>query len=126
MFVKGFVCRYWRYILTLICGCAVITTGTACGRTSGAITSTPKNDSPPPPGATLYVSPTGSDSNPGTQAQPFRTIQKAADVVNPGSTMIVDDGVYTYSGSNQCGKTIVCLTHGSAPDQLVTFKSRNK
>src|SRR5215467_2514289 len=126
MFVKRFFCRYWRYIFTLICGCAVITTGPACGRTSGAITVTPKSDSPPPSGATLYVSPTGSDSNPGTQDQPFRTIQRAADVVNPGNTVIVEDGVYTYSGSNQCSKTIVCLTRGGAPGQLVTFKSRNK
>src|SRR5262245_2788233 len=126
MFVKGFFCRYRRYILTLICGCAVIATGQACGRTSGANTVTTKIDSPPPPGATFYVSPTGSDSNPGTQAQPFRNIQRAADVVNPGNTVIVEDGVYTYSGSNQCGKTIVCLTRGGAPGQLVTFKSRNK
>src|SRR5262245_66044614 len=50
----------------------------------------------------------------------------AADVVNPGNTVIVEDGVYTYSGSNQCSKTIVCLTRGGAPGQLVTFKSRNK
>jgi hypothetical protein len=126
MFVKRFFCGYWRYILTLICGCAVITTGPACGRTSGDITFTTKSDSPPPSGATFYVSPTGSDSNPGTQAQPFRNIQRAADVVNPGNTVIVEDGVYTYSGSNECVKTIVCLTRGGAPGQLVTFKSRNK
>ena len=31
--------------------------------------------------ATYYVSPTGSDSNPGTLAQPFQTIAKARDVV---------------------------------------------
>ena len=124
MFVKRFFCRYWRYILTLICGCAVITTGPACGRTSGDITFTPKNDSPPPPGATFYVSPAGSDSNPGTEAQPFRTIQRAANVVSPGNTVIVEDGV--YSGSNQCSNAVVCLTRGGSAGQLVTFKSRNK
>src|SRR5215475_6063461 len=126
MCVKRFFCRYWRYILTLIYGCAVITTWSACGRTSGGLRSTPKSDSSPHSGATLYVSPTGSYSNPGTQDQPFRTIQRAADVVNPGNTVIVEDGVYTYSGSNQCIKTIVCLTRGGGPGQLVTFKSRNK
>src|SRR5215510_15234163 len=126
MFVKRFFWRYWRYILTLICGCAVIATGPACGRTSGDIAHTTKNDPPPPPGATFYVSPTGSDSNPGTQDQPFRTIQKAADVVNPGYTVIVEDGVYTSSGPNQCSKTVVCLTRGGGAGQLVTFKSRNK
>src|SRR6266545_1020611 len=40
MFVKGFFTRYWRYLLALICGCAVITTGPACttrgGRDGGA------------------------------------------------------------------------------------------
>jgi Purple acid Phosphatase, N-terminal domain len=30
MFVKGFFSRYWRYLLAIICGCAVITTGPAC------------------------------------------------------------------------------------------------
>src|SRR5215475_7812619 len=40
MFVKGFFTRYWRYLLALICGCVVITTGPACatrgGRSGGA------------------------------------------------------------------------------------------
>jgi hypothetical protein len=72
------------------------------------------------------VSPTGSDSNPGTQAQPFRTIQKAANTVNPGDTVIVENGVYTYSGSNPCGRTVVCLTRGGVSGRLVTFRSRNK
>ncbi|MBO0857528.1 MAG: right-handed parallel beta-helix repeat-containing protein [Chloracidobacterium sp.] len=94
--------------------------------TSGDLTFTTNSGAPPPTGDTFYVSPTGSDSNPGTETQPFLTIQRAADVVNPGNTVIVEDGVYTYSGSNQCDKTIVCLTRGGAPGQLVTFKSRNK
>src|SRR5262245_21251906 len=39
MLVKRFFCYYWRYLLALICGCAVITTGPACvqnGRKGGA------------------------------------------------------------------------------------------
>ena len=38
MFVKGLFTRYWRYLLTFICGFAVITTGPACvtgGRNGG-------------------------------------------------------------------------------------------
>ena len=81
---------------------------------------------PPWSGPTLYVSPAGSDSNPGTQDQPFRTIQKAANTVNPGNTVIVENGVYTYSGSNPCGRTVVCLTRGGESGRLVTFRSRNK
>ena len=33
-------------------------------------------------GATFYVAPAGSDSNPGTKTAPFRNIQKAADVAS--------------------------------------------
>jgi hypothetical protein len=34
------------------------------------------------------------DINPGTKAQPFRTIQKAADVMGPGDTCIIRGGTY--------------------------------
>jgi len=83
---------------------------------------------PPQHGARAYhVSPTGSDSNPGSEARPFRTIQKAADSVKPGDTVLVDDGAYTYSGPNDChGKVIVCVLRGGAPDNWVVFRSKNK
>jgi len=41
-------------------------------------------------GATYYVSPSGSDSNPGTIGQPFFTLNKAWSVVSAG------DIVYGY------------------------------
>jgi len=42
-----------------------------------------------------YVSVNGNDANDGTtQAEPFRTIQKAADVVQAGQTVIVMPGTY--------------------------------
>src|SRR5947209_12144441 len=51
---------------------------------------------PPQAGGTTYtVSPAGADTNPGTAGLPFLTIQHAADVVAPGDTVIVEDGVYT-------------------------------
>jgi uncharacterized repeat protein (TIGR01451 family) len=76
--------------------------------------------------AAYYVSPTGLDTNPGTESQPFRTIQKAASVVNASNTVIVEDGIYT--GSNSCAGTVavVCLSRGGAAGQLITFKARNK
>src|SRR5258708_39690006 len=46
-------------------------------------------------GATFYVSTQGSDSNPGTSAQPFRTITRAYSLAGPGVTIIVMPGVYT-------------------------------
>jgi hypothetical protein len=78
-------------------------------------------------GRAYHVSPTGSDSNPGSEARPFRTIQKAADGVKPGDTVLVDDGVYAYSGPNDChGKVVVCVSRGGAPDNWVVFRSKNK
>ena len=45
-------------------------------------------------GATYYVSTTGSDSNPGTFAAPWLTIQHAADIATAGATVNVMGGVY--------------------------------
>jgi len=51
-------------------------------------------------GADLYVSTQGSDSNPGTSAQPFRTITRAYNLATAGTTIIVLPGVYTDYTSN--------------------------
>ena len=45
-------------------------------------------------GKDYHVAPTGSDSAVGTRARPFRTIQKAADVMGPGDTCIIRGGTY--------------------------------
>src|SRR5438034_10559155 len=57
-------------------------------------------------GFTYYVAPTGSDSNPGTSAAPWRTIQKAANTLNGGDTVIVNAGTYN--------ERVQVLTPGSA------------
>ncbi|MES2016975.1 MAG: DUF1565 domain-containing protein [Pseudomonadota bacterium] len=44
--------------------------------------------------ADLFVSSTGSDTNPGTQALPFRTIARAASAATPGVTIRVQPGTY--------------------------------
>lgn len=46
-------------------------------------------------GTDVYVSTTGSDSNPGTSAQPFRTIAKGSSVATAGTTVHVAPGTYT-------------------------------
>lgn len=43
----------------------------------------------------LYVAPSGSDSNPGTRAEPFKTLLRAAQAVTPGTTVHVAPGIYT-------------------------------
>src|SRR5260221_227262 len=46
----------------------------------------------------LYVAPTGSDSNPGTQAAPFLTLQYAFNQMMPGCTLNVAAGTYNVGG----------------------------
>ena len=70
-----------------------------------------------------YVAPTGNDGNPGTAAAPFRTIQKAADLVNPGDVVIVEDGIYTDTDGNG---SVVAVDRGGTAGALVTFRARNK
>jgi len=43
---------------------------------------------------TYYVAPTGSDSNAGTLASPWRTIQKAANTLQAGDTVYIRGGTY--------------------------------
>jgi parallel beta-helix repeat protein len=54
--------------------------------------------------ATLYVSPSGSDTNPCTQASHCREIRKALTLVGPGDTIEVADGQYKgFDVDNQDG-----------------------
>src|SRR3712207_5734392 len=48
----------------------------------------------PGAGGVYYVSPDGSDAAAGTQAAPFRTIQRAASLVDEGYTVVVRAGRY--------------------------------
>jgi hypothetical protein len=53
----------------------------------------------PPPlkpstGRAFFVSPKGSDRNPGSLARPFRTIQRALDRARPGQRVVVRAGLY--------------------------------
>ena len=45
-------------------------------------------------GATFYVAPGGSDANPGTQAAPWATIQKAENTLTAGQKALVRAGTY--------------------------------
>jgi hypothetical protein len=65
--------------------------------------------------SSFYVSTTGSDSNPGTQASPWRTIQHAADTVRAGSAVNVRAGIYE--------ELVSINVSGSASDGFITFRS---
>ncbi len=91
---------------------------------SVSVTSSP-NCAPTGKGVCYYVSPTGSDSNSGTSAAPFRTIQRAADVVNPGDAVIVGDGIYSNSATSAVGRALISVTRGGASGSPVKFQAQN-
>ena len=72
-------------------------------------------------GSTYYVSPTGNDSNPGSEALPFRTVGRAAALVQPGSTVYIKAGTYreqvTASASGATNNYITFRNYGS--DQVI-------
>jgi len=72
--------------------------------------------------ATCYVSPTGADTNPGTKAKPFRSIQAAADVVKAGDTCTIRGGVYregvALTKPGRAGKPIRFVAE---PGEVVTL-----
>ncbi len=70
--------------------------------------------------ACRYVAVTGNDANAGTQTAPWRTIQHAADVMNAGDTVIVNDGVYT-GGAN----VVTIMRSGTAAAWMV-FRAANR
>jgi len=56
-----------------------------------------------------------SDSNPGTQEQPFLTIGKAAEVLQPGERVVIHSGIYRES--------VRPLRGGSGPDKLISYEA---
>src|SRR5215472_10962291 len=63
----------------------------------------------------FYVATTGNDSNAGTQASPWRTVQHAADTALAGSTVNVRGGVYE--------ELVNINRSGNASDGFITFRS---
>jgi len=55
--------------------------------------------------ATFYVAATGDDAHHGSDASPFRTIQRAADLAQPGDTIVVHEGIYRERVSPPRGGT---------------------
>jgi hypothetical protein len=67
----------------------VLVFGAACVLPLGAVR--------PSDAATFYVATSGSDSQPGTAAQPFRTLRRGASSLRAGDTLIVQAGTYAES-----------------------------
>lgn len=67
--------------------------GGACRGPGVVSIGTTETDAGPP--MTIYLSPTGSDDNAGTTPdKPWRTFRKALPVLEPGWTLILEDGTY--------------------------------
>ena len=66
--------------------------------------------------ATYFVSKSGLDTNDGSEARPFLTIQKAANLVLPGDTVRVGPGLYAE---------LVNLARAATPASPITFQGNN-
>jgi hypothetical protein len=78
--------------------------------------------------ASYYVSPNGSDTNPGTQQAPFQTLQHAASVATAGATMHVEPGTYSTGGTltiNPSGTSAAPITFLSDVPQGAKIVSSN-
>jgi len=58
-----------------------------------------------------YVAPSGNDGNPGTEAQPFRTIGQGVGVARAGDTVYVREGTYY--------ERVIVRSSGTADDPIV-------
>jgi len=56
-----------------------------------------------------------SDDNPGTKARPFKTIQRAAEVLQPGERVVVAAGVYREWVRPRRG--------GTSPDKMISYQA---
>ena len=69
-----------------------------------------------------YVAKNGNDNNPGTEAQPWKTIQHASDMgsgVGPGDTVFVRGGTYnTAITQNISGTSGNLITYKNYPDEI--------
>jgi hypothetical protein len=77
----------------------------------------------PPPATTgrvLFVANNGNDSNAGTQAAPFATIQKAVDAAQPGETVRVAAGNYNVT------QPINVFNKKATKEKPITLEGTNK
>jgi len=81
---------------------------------------------PPSTGTQRFVSLSGSDANPGTEARPWRSIQRALELAQPGEQILVRGGTYagTAAGPDRgdgLGPSVYASPQG-APGQPITIQ----
>jgi len=69
--------------------------------------------------AIYYVATDGDDNNRGTQSEPWRSIQKAADSLQPGETVRIRGGVYSeFVNINVSGNSQGAITFQNYPGEI--------
>ena len=72
-------------------------------------------------GITYYVSGTGKDTNNGlTTGAAFRTLQRAADLTQPGDTVLVMNGTYTKPGPQT---NVLQISRSGEPGNYIRYKA---
>ena len=74
--------------------------------------------------STFFVSTSGSDNNPGTKEQPFKTLNKAWSVISSGDTIFLRAG--RYSNSIMPATTYFRNKNGTSSDPIVISNYQNE
>jgi chitodextrinase len=95
---------------------------------SSTASATPSAPAPAPPPAPLpdgarFVSPSGSDSNPGTEPAPWRTLAKAISAARPGDAVVFRAGTYGARGTTTTADT---SGTASAPITFMGYPDESK
>jgi len=71
--------------------------------------------------ADYYVAPAGSDSNAGTLAAPFATLQKGADVAVAGDTVYIRGGTYSITTPKSAGAGFTFSKSGTSDSNRIKY-----
>ena len=76
-------------------------------------------------GVTYHVAPGGRDTNPGSASSPWASIQRAANTLGPGDTVIIAPGVYRESvGIARSGAAGAYITYQAMPGAVLESPDR--
>lgn len=79
-----------------------------------------ETDPTPPPTGNVFLSPSGSDSNPCTQAAPCRSLQRGATVAQSGQTVSLASGTYPAQNLSNVQKAVTFQGPAKIQDLGVT------
>jgi parallel beta-helix repeat protein len=87
---------------------------------------TPQPPAPPTlPANAVFVSPTGSDTDNGSAANPWRTLQRAADSATAGMSVVIRAGTYGAFETHRSGVAGSPITFISYPGESVVIDGHN-